>query len=164
MPYPHANELKISPLCGLFVFIDILGITIYYHLFSYVTAKTSSYALFILQSTLSRIKISKKHLLFLQSTPKALTQNPDIPECYQQKTTSSKKHLKYTLQNQCYSKKHLQYTLKALKSSLDIPKCTQEQSKALESSPNYLLNRISIVLFPAFWYISSYLSTKNIMV
>ena len=60
---------------------------------------------------------------------------------------STQKQSKYTLQNWAYSKKHSTYTPEVLKSSLNIQKSSQKQSKALiKYSPN-LLFPINSVLF-----------------
>lgn len=146
MPILNMKYLETSLLQGLLLFLHIYYITTYDFLFCFITAKTTN----IIKSNQQKTLTSKKNLYFLQNPEKAYHKIVVFFKYCLQNQRTIKKLLKYTLQKTAYSTKLSRYLLKALKSSQNIQKSSQELEKALKTYSLYLLFSMKTGLFTAF--------------
>lgn len=131
----------------LFVFIAPLCFAKYPYLLRFTTRNT----LVIRQYFLLKTQFSEKQSFFYSNYKKSVFKITHIAFSCLQFLIIAQNHLKSTLQNIQYSKKHFKYSSKALKSSLNTQKNSQKLSKVLKKNSLSLIFSIFQVLYHSFF-------------
>jgi hypothetical protein len=136
-----------SLISRLFVFVALWGFTICYFILCFILGNSWVTYPYSLGNTI----FFQKRSFFSHSCQKTGIKIIHTTESRLQFYRELQKHLKSTLQNRQYSKKHLIYVLKELKSSLYNLKRNRKPLKALEKYPVNLLFSIFLVCYCLFF-------------